>query len=396
MIDITVSVAATLLIPIPNSVSGDTVTYEIFSSSGTVAASGSMTFVRDEVWKVAYTPAATGVYTLKANDTTLSEKRENFYNVVAADASTEDDETTLPLSVSTDLLIPIPGSSSTDVVTYEIFNSSGTVIDSGTMDFVRDEVWKVDDFAGDDTGLIVLKANDTTINVKRENFYKISSGFFGVISVANKALRHLSMDSIASLDEDTPNSRAVVEYFTIARDEALEAHRWSFATVVEELVENENVDTDDYPDWLFFYDYPANALAVWNVFNGRTNSVLTDSFPGWGTASQLLPAGSKEEQDFEVRYNPTDAEQVICSNLSEAFVEYTYKVTDTTQWSRKFIMAFSYKLAAMMAHSLTGDAKMGLTLTATFNALISEAKRLDHSQKKKKPDQSSGYVRSRG
>ena len=397
MIDITISVATALLIPIPGSSSSDTVTYEIFNSSGTVITSGSMTFVRDEIWKVTtYTPSALGIQTLKVNDTTLSSKRENFYNVVAATASNDDEELTIPLSVETDLLIPIPGSSSTDVVTYEIFDASAVILDSGMMDFVRDEIWRVTDFTGDDTGLVVLKANDTTINIKRENFYKISSGFYGVISIANKALRHLGMSPISSLEDDHPSVDAVVEYFAIAREETLEAHRWSFATVVELLVDNTNVDGDDYPDWSYFYNYPANALAIWNVFNGTTTGTLTTSFPGWDAALQTYPAGSKEDQDFEVRYNPTNAEQVICSDLNDAYVEYTYKMTDTTLWSRKFIMALSYKLAAMMAHDLTGDANIGLKLTETFNALISEAKRLDFSHKKKQPARTSGYVNSRG
>lgn len=81
---IKINEAISLVIPIPESSSGDTVTYEIISSAGSVLASGSMTFVRDEVWSVSYTPSALGVIILKANDTTLSSKRENIYRVVGA------------------------------------------------------------------------------------------------------------------------------------------------------------------------------------------------------------------------------------------------------------------------------------------------------------------------
>lgn len=72
-----------LLIPIPQSSSGDTVTYEIFNSAGTVLQSGSMTFVRDEIWKIAFTPTALGTITLKVNDTTITSKRESFFQVVS-------------------------------------------------------------------------------------------------------------------------------------------------------------------------------------------------------------------------------------------------------------------------------------------------------------------------
>jgi len=209
-------------------------------------------------------------------------------------------------------------------------------------------------------------------------------------------LRHLGQENITSLDEDTPSSRAVVEYYSIARDETLESHRWAFATVVETLVANTNVDNTDYPDWLYFYDFPSNALAIWNVFNGSTTGSLSSSFPGWDSTLQSFPNSDKENQDFEVRYNPTNSEQVICSNLASALVEYSYKVTDTTQWNKKFILAFTYKLAAMMAHSLIGDPNIGLRLMETYNALIAEAKRLDFSHKKKKPNRDSGYINARG
>lgn len=378
MIEIAVNVSATLLIPIPLSASSDTVTYEIFNSSGTVLASGSLTFVRDEVWKATYTPTALGIITLKANDTTLTSKRENFYSVVADEAEIEDEETTIPLSIETDLLLSIPGSASTDVVTYEIFDTSGTVIDSGSMEFVRDEIWKVSDFTGDDTGLIVLKGTDTTINSKRENFYKISSGFFGVINICNIALKHLGMLEIGSLEDQTPQARACTRYFNIARTATLASHRWSFATVVEALTEmdEDDVSVDEQPDWTVFYEFPDNALAVWNVFNEAT----TDD---------------KEAQDFEVRYVPALAVKIICSDLDEAFVEYTYKVTDTTIYDNRFIDAFTYRLAALMAHDLTGDANMGIKFMQMFTAAINEAKRLDASHKRKKPPQSSGYVNSR-
>jgi len=98
MIDITINIQTDLLITIPESSSGDTVTYEIFDADGTVATSGSMTFVRDEVWKVAdYTPSTLGTYILKANDTTITSKREEIVRVVGTDflTATSGDLTTL-------------------------------------------------------------------------------------------------------------------------------------------------------------------------------------------------------------------------------------------------------------------------------------------------------------
>lgn len=86
---ITLNEAVDLAIPIPTSSSVDTVTYEIIKvADGSVLAGGSMTFVRDEIWRVNYTPTVLGVIALKINDTTISEKRENFYRVIGAAVST--------------------------------------------------------------------------------------------------------------------------------------------------------------------------------------------------------------------------------------------------------------------------------------------------------------------
>lgn len=86
-----------LILPIPASSSGDTVTYEIFDTSGTVLQSGSMTFVRDEMWKTAaFTPAAAGQIVLKGNDTTIGQKRENIYSVRPSTEAPAADLSTVP------------------------------------------------------------------------------------------------------------------------------------------------------------------------------------------------------------------------------------------------------------------------------------------------------------
>lgn len=79
---IAVNQSTVIMIPIPESQSTDTVTYEIIDSSGSVLASGSMAFVRDEIWKATYTPTALGTIVLKVNDTTISSKRETIMQVV--------------------------------------------------------------------------------------------------------------------------------------------------------------------------------------------------------------------------------------------------------------------------------------------------------------------------
>ena len=82
---------------------------------------------------------------------------------------------TLQINEAVDLTIVLPGSLETDSPTYEIFNSSGTVVQSGVLVFVRDELWKVSSFTPTAFQTIVLKAT----NVKefstenRDNIWRV-------------------------------------------------------------------------------------------------------------------------------------------------------------------------------------------------------------------------------
>lgn len=78
-----------LVLPVPGSQSGDTVTYELIKSDGTVVQSGALTFIRDEMWRVTYKPVALGVLILKGFDVTIDSKRENVYKVVSGTSVTQ-------------------------------------------------------------------------------------------------------------------------------------------------------------------------------------------------------------------------------------------------------------------------------------------------------------------
>lgn len=69
-------------------------------------------------------------------------------------------------------VIPIPGSLNTDTVTYVLYKASdNSVVSSGSMTFVGDEIWKMT-FTPAGADVYILKVNDDTISSKRENIYK--------------------------------------------------------------------------------------------------------------------------------------------------------------------------------------------------------------------------------
>jgi len=291
----------------------------------------------------------------------------------------------LIINFATPLLINIPSSVDTHVVTYEIFDVDGTIIDDGNMEFVYDEVWKVPTFTPQSLDIysyIVLKVTNSDLSTKNETIYRIIgmdsatlSSSIGIISICNDALAHLGMNPITDINGTDPSSVACNRYFLSNRDDVLRELAWGFATTIEPL---EDIDDEDelILGWEFAYTYPSQALSIWNVFNEGTIS-------------------AKNNQEFELYYSPSLNVKKICSNLERAYAEYTYKVSDVSIWDAKFRKALTYKLAASMAHLLIGDPNIGLRMTELYNGIIEEAKRLDSSEKKKKPVVESSYINSR-
>lgn len=172
-----------------------------------------------------------------------------------------------------------------------------------------------------------------------------------------------------------PSAIAANLWYEPCRDEVLGANNWSFATVTQTLTALAITDSQ----WDFVYAYPTVSLcasSMWKVFNDAT-------------------IDTSDQQEFTVKYVPTLGVTAIFSDLATAYAEYTYKVTDTTLWTNEFIMAFSYRLSAAMAKSITGASDNGVLASQTYNNLISEAKRLSFSEKKKKPDEDCKYINVR-
>lgn len=196
------------------------------------------------------------------------------------------------------------------------------------------------------------------------------------IQIVNLSLNILGQNTITSaqLTADAhPSAVAANIWWTPCRDEVLGSSNWSFATVTESLVA---YDIDD-SEWDFVYQYPTLTVSsIWRIWNDGS-------------------IGNSDKQEFTVKHIPTLGVSAVYTDLEDAYVEYTYQVTDTSLWSTQFVMAFAYRLAAAMAISLTGAKDKGIEAAATYNGLISEAKRLGFSEKKKRPDSQSAYIDAR-
>lgn len=172
-----------------------------------------------------------------------------------------------------------------------------------------------------------------------------------LIQVANMALSAVGTKStIAALNEQSPEANAINRWFDNVRDVALRSYPWSFArkTVALALVTNapENIGpeyTYALPtDFIRVQRLPYDTLTVFNYDLGVVN-------PGTG----------------DIR--------VLRTNLEDATMVYTARITNTQLWDPMFTQGVALLLGAACVPQLTGDVDLRNTLTQTGRAMLIEA-----------------------
>lgn len=149
------------------------------------------------------------------------------------------------------------------------------------------------------------------------------------VDICNLALAHIGdAASVASIDppETSVQASACARFYPIVRDLVLEAHAWSFATKRVALAE----ETNTLDAWRYAYGAPANMI--------RPLSVLMPNSPD-DAATQPY-----------VREALADGSIGIFTNVEQATLRYTDRITDTTKFTPGFVVAVSW----LLAHYLSG------------------------------------------
>jgi len=170
------------------------------------------------------------------------------------------------------------------------------------------------------------------------------------VQICNMALSHLmTQDTIMSLEppDKTPAGRACKLFYDIALDTALQEYPWGFATKRVRLA---LVGTDVVTNWAFAYAYPSDCLDLRAI-----------TIPGMRdpSAEQAIP--------FDTG-NVADA-MVIFTDLEQAEVIYTGRVTNTRMFTPMFSMALSY-LVGSLASSALGKPELAVPLLELYTSRI--------------------------
>jgi hypothetical protein len=198
------------------------------------------------------------------------------------------------------------------------------------------------------------------------------------VDISNLALARLGdVASVASINppEGSAQAEHCARFYPIARDSMLELHDWKFSTRRATLAQLSATSWD----WAYAYSLPNNLIRILAV----------------------LPAeASADDQgvDYDTE-NDASGNAMILTDLPEATVRYSVRVTDTTKFPPLFVDALAWLLASHLAGPVikgdagTAEAKRCMTM---FQAMVQQAVYSDSNQRQHKPEHTPGWIEDRG
>jgi len=178
------------------------------------------------------------------------------------------------------------------------------------------------------------------------------------VDICNLALAHIGNKAIIlSLTEGSAEADHCKRFYPIARDTVLEMHRWNFATKRADLA----ALTETVPAWQYAYAVPSDSIK--NI-------------------SVLKPESTDDEDTQPYTIEALDdGSGVIYTNVEQAVLIYTRRVTDTTKFTQLAVNAISRLLAAYIAGPITKDPDVVKQQYAAFNTENGWAKASDSNMK---------------
>lgn len=196
------------------------------------------------------------------------------------------------------------------------------------------------------------------------------------VTICNMALGNIGItQTIENINDNNERARVCKLYYDTMLAQLLRKHRPNFAQSVVALA---LVSGDAPPGWAYQYRYPTDCLFADELTDEDGARIRTENYdPSAVVIEPRIP--------FEVRADPTSTGRIIVTDLEDAYLWYTKRITDPNQFDPEFVMGFSWALAAAiamplkvapnvanyarnMAQAMAGEAQTGS---------LSEAERLD-------------------
>ena len=190
--------------------------------------------------------------------------------------------------------------------------------------------------------------------------------------ICNLALAYLAKGRITSLTQNTEEARQCAMHYDHCRRLLLRSYRWGFARRIEKLA----LSALTIPGWEFVYGYPADCLIVRFVFEKE--------------------GAAKKEVDLnQFDISDVDGVKVICTDVEQAWCEYTEDVVEVAKMTEEFVEALARYLAASMAMVITGNGELMNTNYQLMQAALNQAQVEAAREREQKPQWPKEYAEVR-
>lgn len=194
--------------------------------------------------------------------------------------------------------------------------------------------------------------------------------------IANLSLSHLGIGKeIGNLDtERSEEAAACRRFYDTARDATLRDFPWPRFTKFVTLA---LVETNPTDEWVFSYRYPSDCLELRRVLSGIRNDSRQSRVP------------------YKIGQDVTG--HLIYTDQADAQVEYTALISTVERYPSDFVLAFSFRLASLVAPRLTGGDpfKVGQRALELYMFEISKARATAVNEEQAEEDVDSEFVRVR-
>lgn len=152
--------------------------------------------------------------------------------------------------------------------------------------------------------------------------------------LANIALGHLGHALISSIDEASPAAQHCRRMWDFCRDGLLRQRHWNFALARADLT---RLSSAPPFGWTAAFQLPSDYLLAveWNGMEAGTG-----------------------ESEFDIEGEMLLADVASDEETPRAELRYVRRVEEVSKWDASFCEAFSYKLAAALAPSITSSSTL--------------------------------------
>lgn len=219
------------------------------------------------------------------------------------------------------------------------------------------------------------------------------------VAICNLALdAAMARSSISSIGENSAEGQACARHYQQAKEAVLRAVHWNFARKQVNLALLNDATTNppgSVPQpWMYEYAYPSDCLLAYAVLPQMANPNGTSIGAGWQPPQPQMPISRfVVAQGNDITGN---AIPVILTNVPQAQLVYTVRVSNSNLFDSMFVDALVLYLGSRIARALTGDKQHAISLFQQAEAMVKQAASINGNEGPTVVDMLPDWIRVRG